>query len=225
MAEESAFAIEGVLLRLGGRAVLDRVSLDVAARRCTALVGRSGSGKSTLLRVLTRLAEPEAGSVRYRGVPLPEWDVLDLRRRVQLVTQHPVLLADTVAEEIAAGTGPLPEERVAGLVTGVGLDAGMASRRTAGLSSGEAQRVCLARALAMEPDTLLLDEPTAALDSHSAAAIERAVEAQLRSGVTVLLVSHAVEQVLRLADHAAVLEGGCVTASGPPTELHYLEEP
>ncbi|SNR68928.1 phosphate ABC transporter ATP-binding protein, PhoT family [Haloechinothrix alba] len=224
VAEEHAFAIDEVVLRRGDTTVLDRVSLRVPVGRCTALVGRSGSGKSTLLRVLTRLAEPDSGAVYYRGVPVAEWDVLELRRRVQLVAQNPVLLAGTAAEEVAVGAGALGEERIAELLGRVGLDAGLAGRETAALSGGEAQRLALARSLALEPDVLLLDEPTAALDSESATAIENAVRSLVRNNVTVLLVSHATEQVRRIADHAAVLVAGRVADSGPPGELTYLEE-
>src|SRR5437764_1384290 len=111
----------------------------VPAGRCTAVVGPSGSGKSTLLRLLNRLVEPTAGRILLDGVPLPALEVLALRRRVGLVAQHPVLLADRVADDLRVGRPQLDDGRVAELLARVGLPAGFDQRRTAGLSGGEAQ--------------------------------------------------------------------------------------
>lgn len=222
MAEQPLFVLRDVSLCRGGNTLLDRVSMEVPAGSCTALVGKSGSGKSTLLRLLTRLADPDSGEVWFRGSALPEWDVLDLRKRVQLVGQSPVLLTDTVTEEVQVGVGSLHQDRVLSLLARVGLDQRIAHRSTSGLSGGEAQRLCLARALVLAPDVLLLDEPAAALDRESANAIEEAVRAFVRHELTVLLVTHDAGQVRRLAERATVLEAGAVTERGAPAELTYL---
>jgi putative ABC transport system ATP-binding protein len=140
------FECDQVSLRRGGALVLDALTfaLDEGA---TCVAGPSGAGKSTLLRLLNRLADPGRGSVRYRGRDVREYDVLALRREVGLVPQLPALLD--------------------------GLDDSFADRPARRLSVGEQQRVMLARALALEPKVLLLDEPTAALDERSKAAVER----------------------------------------------------
>jgi putative ABC transport system ATP-binding protein len=119
----------------------------VPAGVCTALVGPSGAGKSTLLRLLNRLEEPSGGTVCLQNRPLADWDVLALRRRVGLVAQQPVLLTDHVADDLRVGRPDLGEDQAARLLRQVGLPTAMLSRPTVGLSGGEAQRVCLARAL------------------------------------------------------------------------------
>ncbi|MEN3615731.1 ATP-binding cassette domain-containing protein [Plantactinospora sp. ZYX-F-223] len=165
--------------------------MRIGAGRCTAIVGPSGAGKSTLLRTLIRLEEPDIGNIRLRGVPLREVDVLSLRRRVQLVSQQPVVLTTTVLDELRAGVPALPEAAARRLLDQVALPAEVYLRRaTSGLSGGEAQRLCLARALALEPQALLLDEPTSALDATATAAIVRAVHGVVAAGHTVVLVSH-----------------------------------
>src|SRR5262249_37785035 len=149
-----------------------------------------GSGKSTLLRLLNRLVEPTAGRVLLNGVPLPALEVLGLRRRVGLVAQQPVLLADRVADDLRVGRPELDDDRAAELLARVGLPAGFEERGTRGLSGGEAQRVCLARALAVEPEVLLLDEPTSALDGVNVAVVADLAREHVAGGGTVVLVSH-----------------------------------
>ncbi|KWX02479.1 ABC transporter [Carbonactinospora thermoautotrophica] len=222
-AEVAAFQLCEVILTRGGTRILDRVTAVVPAGRCTAVVGASGAGKSTLLRLLNRLDDPTRGTVRYRGTPLDQLDVLALRRAVQLVAQQPVLLADTVADELRVGRPDLPAHEVAALLELVGLPAGFAGRDTASLSGGEAQRVCLARALALAPQVLLLDEPTAALDPASAAAIERAIHDLTARGCTVVLVSHNHPQVRLLAHHVLLLDAGRLIAQGPAEQIPYLK--
>ncbi|WP_223838782.1 ABC transporter ATP-binding protein [Saccharopolyspora pogona] len=220
---DSVFAIDDVVLRRQATPVLDHVSARIPAAACTAVVGRSGAGKSTLLRLLTRLDDPDTGQIAFRGIPLARHDVLDLRRRVQLVAQQPVLLSDSVVDEIRLGRPQLGRADVACLLSRVGLPSSLLDRTTAGLSGGEAQRVCLARALALEPEVLLLDEPTAALDAASAAAIDDTVRAHVNRGGTAVLVSHNTAQVDRVADHVIVMDNGHVRACGPPDVIRNQE--
>jgi putative ABC transport system ATP-binding protein len=219
------FTLERVTVRRGGTALLDAVSCRIPVGVCTALVGPSGAGKSTLLRLLNRLAEPTSGTVRLHGRPLPELDVLALRRRVGLVGQQPVLLTDRVIDELRVGRPGLAEERAARLLAGVGLPEGMLHRGTAGLSGGEAQRVCLARALAVDPEVLLLDEPTSALDARSVKAVETALRDQLADGTSVVVVSHDAAQTRRIADHVLVLRAARLVAAGTVDEVAHLVDP
>jgi putative ABC transport system ATP-binding protein len=202
------FALDRVGVRRGRTVLLEPLSAEIPAAGCTAVVGDSGCGKSTLLRLLNRFLDPTAGSVAFRGRPLEAHDVLDLRRRVVLVAQHPVLLADRVADEVRYAAPGLPDEHIADLLDRVGLDPRIAGRASTALSGGEAQRVCLARALAVGPEVLLLDEPTAALDATSGAAVERVVRDFTAEGGTVVLVSHDPAQVGRLAGQVLTLRTG-----------------
>jgi putative ABC transport system ATP-binding protein len=209
------FELREVSLRRGERRVLDAVSAAIPAG-AAAIVGPSGSGKSTLLRLLNRLADPESGTIAYRGRPLIEYDPLELRREVSLVPQLPALLEGTVesnlryAAELAGRQ--LDAERCLRLA---GLDPGFAERDVAKLSVGEQQRAMLARALAQQPGVLLLDEPTSALDHVARDAIE-ATLAELRRelDISLVLVSHDPEQARRLADWALRLDAGRVAACG-----------
>jgi putative ABC transport system ATP-binding protein len=177
----------------------------------TALLGPSGSGKSTLLRLLNRLADPDEGSVRFHGTDVRELDPLELRRRVGLVPQLPALVPGTVADNVAFGprlrgqeVDTEPPLRLAG------LDPSFAERDASRLSVGEQQRVMLARALALEPEVLLLDEPTASLDPAATGAVEDALRG-LR-GVSLVLVTHDRGQAERLAERTMKLEAGRVAA-------------
>ena len=207
-------ALDAVTVRRGDAVLLDAVDAEVAAGRCTAVVGPSGAGKSTLLRLLDRLEEPSSGAVRFHGQPLASYDVRTLRRRVGLVQQAPVLLGATVLADLRTGE-PVDEREATSLLERAGLPGLDLARSTGGLSGGEAQRLCLARALAVRPEVLLLDEPTSALDAGAAAAVERVVQALVADGLTAVLVTHDLAQAGRLADDVLVLERGRLVEAGP----------
>ncbi len=191
------------------------VSVGMAPSRVTVVVGPSGSGKSTLLRLLNRMEEPSRGAVRFHGKPLPEYDVLDLRRRVGLLMQRPTPFPGTALDNLRTGAPALTEDEANTLLLRVGLPVTFLGRDTADLSGGEAQRVCLARALAVHPEVLLLDEATSALDPFAADVVERVVRGLVDDGMTAVLVSHDLAQARRLADDLVVVYGGRVVASGP----------
>jgi putative ABC transport system ATP-binding protein len=163
----------------------------------TAMVGPSGAGKTTLLRLLNRLDDPDAGDVLFDGRDVRSYDVLDLRRRVQYVGQVPVPFPGTVAANLRMAKADAP---VDALLDRVKLDPALAERPADRLSVGEAQRMCLARALALEPPCLLLDEPTSALDAQSKGGIERLVRSLADDGLTVVMVTHDRAQAEELAD-------------------------
>jgi putative ABC transport system ATP-binding protein len=216
--------VERVTARRGGATLLDAVTCQIPTKTCTALVGPSGAGKSTLLRLLNRLDEPTGGTVSFHGRPLPALNVLTLRREVTLVGQKPVLLTDTVIGDLRVGCPDLSMRQAATLLERVHLRAAMLDRATAGLSGGEAQVVCLARALAIQPQVLLLDEPTSALDAVSTAAAERVLREVLATGLTVVLVSHNTAQARRISHQALVLQSGRLIEQGRTDHIHYLRE-
>ena len=200
------FRLHGVWASRGGEPVLRDFDADIPAG-ATAILGPSGSGKSTLLRLLNRLADPDRGTVTYRGTDVRERDVLELRREVGLVPQLPAPLEGTVADNVEFGP------RLAGRTADVpralalaGLSEDFAAREAARLSVGEQQRVMLARALALEPDVLLLDEPTSALDPEARQAVERALlHLRERLSLSYVLVTHDHAQADRLADRVIAL--------------------
>jgi putative ABC transport system ATP-binding protein len=215
-------AVEDVVVERGSTRVLDGVTAAFLPGRCTAVAGPSGAGKSTLLRLLDRLEEPTSGRVLLAGRPLPSYDVLDVRRRVGLVQQAPVLLGTTVLEDLRVGRPALTEDEARDLLARVGLQDQPLDRATVSLSGGEAQRLCLARALAVGPEVLLLDEPTSALDAVAAMSVERVVRSLVADGLTAVLVSHDLRQAARLADDVVVLRDGRVEETGPAAGSRYL---
>ncbi len=202
---------------------LSNVRLELAGCRCTVVVGPSGAGKSTLLRLLNRLEEPSSGQILFHGHPITSYEVLGLRRRVGLVQQAPVLLGDTVIDDLRVAVPTLSEADATGLLHDVGLGPEFLLRETRGLSGGEGQRVCLARALSLRPEVLLLDEPTSALDAFAGHAVETVLRGLLDHGLTLVMVSHDLRQARRLADDLVVVSAGTVVDAGPTTRV--FDEP
>jgi ABC-type methionine transport system ATPase subunit len=176
----------------------------------TAVVGPSGAGKSTLLRAINRLIEPTAGEVYLDGEPTSGMDTLRLRRRVGMVFQLPALFGATVEEATLYGVRLAGRDAEAGrLLEMAGLEVSFASKAPQALSVGEQQRVSIARALALEPEALLMDEPTSALDEAARRRIEELIrELNASLGLTIVVVSHDLGQVERVADRAVVLAAG-----------------
>ena len=203
----------GLDVARGGRVVARGIDLAVAAGEVMALVGPSGAGKSSLLRCVVRLDEPAGGTVLVAGQDAATLDPCALRRRVGLVAQAPVMLPGAVRDNLAYGLDA--PQGLEDVLTAAGLDRTFLDRPARELSGGEAARVAIARALARDPGALLLDEPTAALDRDSAAAVEDLVRALARRGLAILIVTHDEAQAARVATAATRLEGGAVTAQGP----------
>ena len=173
MTTAALFDLEDASLVIDGRRILDRIDAHIHAGAATAIAGPSGSGKSTLLRLLNRLTDPTSGRVLFHGTDVRDLDVLTLRRSAVLVPQRPVALTDDVAAEVRVGALGLPDDQVAELLERVHLTpSDYLTRSPQSLSGGELQRLCLARALAVRPEALLLDEPTSALDPRAADAVD-----------------------------------------------------
>jgi phosphate transport system ATP-binding protein len=231
--------IESVWLAYSENWVVRDVTLPVRQGEVLALIGASGSGKTTLLRSLNRLTEITAGGARagritLDGQEIHELEVNDLRRRVSMVFQQPnpfpMSIYDNVAYALAEQRPPRgrrrrksPElERAAedalrraGLYEEV---AGDLERSALRLSGGQQQRLCIARALAAEPEVLLLDEPCSALDPISTATIEELIVG-LRESVAIVIVTHNLQQAFRVADHVAFMHLGELIEYGPSEQV------
>jgi putative ABC transport system ATP-binding protein len=192
-----------------GRPVLRELALEIG-EGSTAVLGPSGVGKSTLLRLLNRLADPDQGRVLFRGQDVRELDVLELRRRAALVPQVPAPLPGTVADNVRFGPQLAGREADVGRALSLAeLAPDYAERDAARLSVGEQQRVMLARAVALEPEVLLLDEPTSALDPDARAGVERALlDLRERVRISTVLVTHDRAQAERLAATIVELRDG-----------------
>lgn len=211
---------------------VDGVSLSVGAGRSLGLVGESGSGKSTLARLVVRLADPTAGTIRYDGedigaIAANNFGRHPARPHIQFVFQgaddalNPAL---TIARNIAMGLGPSPgrdlRARVEAIAAEVGLPAELLDRRPHQLSGGQQARAGIARALIVQPRLLVLDEPTAALDVSVQATVLKLIDGLRRTrGLTLVFVSHDLEVVRLMCDDVAVLYLGRIAERGPVTEV------
>jgi ABC-type methionine transport system ATPase subunit len=202
--------ISGLGYAVGGMEILKGVDARIPDGEITAVVGPSGAGKSTLLRAINRLIEPSSGEVYLDGEPTRSLDPLQLRRRVGMVFQVPALFGASVEEAVLYGARLSGKDADSRRLLGmVGLDASLAGRDPQSLSVGQQQRVTMARALALEPEALLLDEPTSALDEAARSRIEDLIrDLNARLGLTMVFVSHDLAQVERVADRVVVLADG-----------------
>lgn len=207
---------------------VDDVSLDIRAGQVVVLLGTSGSGKTTLLKMVNRLVEPTSGRIVVEGVEVHDLPVTTLRRRIGYVIQQIGLFPHwTVAQNVATVPRILGwersriEARVDALLDLVGLPPAMyGARYPAQLSGGQQQRVGIARALAADPDILLMDEPFGAVDAITRARLqEEFLALQERTHKTVLFVTHDVEEALRLADQLVVMDAGRVLQYGTPLDV------
>lgn len=226
--ERSRRIVEGLALgrKLPGppsKTLLEKVSFYVEQGEVMAIVGPSGAGKSSLLRLLNRLDEPTEGTVLLDGQDTRTLDPRILRQRMGMVMQRPYLFPGTVAENIGFGPFQLGKtisaEEIASLLNQVGL-AGYESRNALTLSGGEAQRVAITRALANQPEVLLLDEPTSALDEAAKTDVEELLAELIHSHhLTCIWVTHDTAQARRMADRVLSLEAGTTKAFGLVQEI------
>lgn len=212
--------VEGLTLDLGGRSVLDGLNLTLGPTGCTVILGPNGAGKSQLLRLLHGILQPVAGTVDWNGATPGQ-----ATARQALVFQKPVLLRRSVAANVdfVLRSRGLPRARRDLLLDHVGL-AHKARQPARLLSGGEAQRLALARALATEPDVLLLDEPTASLDPASVNRIEEIIRQAALRGTRVILVTHDIGQARRMADDVVFIHGGRVVEHAPVTRFFPIPE-
>jgi putative ABC transport system ATP-binding protein len=213
-----ALRTEGLSRAVDGKILVDGVSVSIGRGEAVAVSGPSGSGKTSLLRLLNRLDEPTSGSVFLDGTDYRDLEPRVLRRRVGMLAQRPYLFPGNVADNVMYGPAAhgetMERARIEQLLDQVGVS-GYGDRDVKGLSGGEAQRVSLARSLAVEPEILLLDEPTSALDDAARLGVEelvcRIIESQ---GLTCLIVTHDREQAARMARRTIEMESGKIIDDG-----------
>ncbi len=233
--ENPVITAENVCLHYGKSQALFDVSVHFPQKQVTALIGPSGCGKSTLLRCLNRMNDlvdgvGVTGSIKLHGLEIldPTLDVIELRRRVGMVFQKPNPFPKSIFENVVYGL------RIAGIGDRETLiDAAEKSLRRAalwdevkdrlhasalGLSGGQHQRLCIARAIAVQPEVILMDEPCSALDPRSTARIEDLI-AELRGEYTIIIVTHNMQQAARVSDYTAFLYEGVLVEFGPTKRL------
>ncbi|WP_448326791.1 ABC transporter ATP-binding protein [Sulfitobacter sp. M13] len=220
-------ALEGVSLSYGEAKVLDDLTLHAAAGETTALVGASGAGKSTIFNLLTRLIDPQEGSVTIAGVPLADMDIPDLRGLFSVVTQEALLFDETLRENIVLGRENVTEKELQQALDAAHvsdflpkLEHGLETRvgpRGSALSGGQRQRVVIARALLRNTPILLLDEATSALDAQSEKVVQQALD-RLSQGRTTLVIAHRLSTI-RGADKIVVMDRGRVMDEGKHEDL------
>ena len=215
--------LRDVSLRADGRVLLDSLSLDIEAGPKTIILGPNGSGKSLLLRLCHGLIPPSDGTICWRGD-----DARDSRRKQAMVFQDPVMLRRSVAANIAyalrlAGIDRASREiRIDDMLARTGLT-DLRKRPATVLSGGEQQRLALARAWALEPEVLFLDEPTASLDPGATGAVETVIEDMHRGGCKIVMTTHDLGQARRLADEIIFLHKGDVAERAPAAD--FFERP
>ncbi len=216
----------------GGTVAVDDFSLVIPARKTTVLVGSSGSGKTTLLRMINRMVDPSSGDIEIDGESIRGRDPVQLRRSIGYVMQNGGLLPHvTVIDNVA--TVPVlsgarraaARERALELLDTVGLDRSLAERYPSQLSGGQQQRVGVARALAADPNILLMDEPFGAVDPIVRAELQQeTIRLQRDLEKTVVFVTHDIDEAFLLGDQVVILEEGARIAQvGSPSEI--LEAP
>jgi phospholipid/cholesterol/gamma-HCH transport system ATP-binding protein len=233
---DAVVRLEGVRKAFGSRPVLDGVSFEVRRGEGFCLLGRSGSGKSVTLRHIIGLVRPDAGRVVVGGRDVPSLsrrELAELRRRIGFLFQDAALFDSiTVGENVefplrrhSALSAAEVRRRAAGRLAEVGLEHEY-DKMPAALSGGMRKRVGLARAMALDPEVLLVDEPSAGLDPITADEIDGLLlERKTRGGVTLVVVTHNIPSARMLGDELAVLDGGRIVASGSGAELDRSENP
>lgn len=203
--------------------IIDRFTFDFLAGDIYTIVGPSGAGKSSLLRLFNRLDEKSGGEIIFKGRPVEDFPVTELRRRVALVFQEPYLFPGTITDNLAlccSDKKPVDDDLADYFLGLVGLDAELAGRVPDKLSVGQKQRVALARSLVQEPEILLLDEPTSALDPGAARTIEELIiDLNKKLRLTIIMVTHNFKQAVNLKGISLVVINGRLVESGQSEDV------
>lgn len=231
--DHKAIELDSASFCLGGRVLVDGVSLSVRQGETLVLLGRSGSGKTTTLRLINRLLEPSSGRILVNGRLTTEWNPIRLRRSIGYVIQDGGLFPHFTVERNIALVPAIEKwdpgrthARVLELLDVVGLGSGLVSRYPRQLSGGQRQRVGVARALAADPPILLLDEPFSALDPITRSELQKEFRAlQDRMKKAAIFVTHDLREALLLGDRIALMENGKLVVDLPRAEFVHSSEP
>lgn len=212
-----------MIRQLKYRNILSIDALDIQRDIVTCIVGESGSGKTTLLKMLNHLISPDSGTIMIDGRPVTDWDPIELRRKVVMMAQTPVVFKGTIRDNLLVGLRfsektEADDERLHEMLDRVGLNKPL-DADSSSLSGGEKQRLSLGRILLLDPPVLLLDEPSSALDEETTAFVmDRLTEHVRTRGKTLVVVTHSKAVVRSIADEivevadgrAAVITGGAI---------------
>ncbi len=224
----AAVAFEHVSKRFGDAIAVDDVNLAIAEGMFVTIIGSSGCGKTTLLKMVNALVMPDEGEVLVHGRATSNADPIGLRRNIGYAIQGSVLFPHlTVEQNIAyvptllnSGDDDRTEAAVKKWMDIIGLPRDITDRYPAELSGGQAQRVGIARALAASPDILLADEPFSAVDAITRASLQDEIKRiHEQTGITVLFVTHDIDEALDLGDRVLVMEAGRAVQFAPPEEI------
>ncbi|MEM3041265.1 MAG: phosphate ABC transporter ATP-binding protein [Nitrososphaerota archaeon] len=224
------YTLQGLCKNFGQIQALRNLSLEIESGETIGLLGYSGAGKTTLLRILAGLETPTAGKMLYRGRPINHKTSQELRKRVTMIFQSPAHIRGDVYTNVAYGlkirgmSETQTKERVRDILHRVGLE-GYQSKSAQTLSGGEQQRLALARALVLDPEVLLLDEPTSNLDPANASMVTEIIKEESAKRTTIVA-THNFNQVRRLTKRSIYIENGQVIEDRPTDELfkHPLDE-
>lgn len=195
-----------------GKEILHDLSIDFSPGSYVSIIGPSGSGKSTFLRLCCNLISPTKGTVLFHGKDVLQQSPIELRKEIGYCFQEPVLWGNTVDDNLSfpfqVRKQEIDEKKISGLLASFGLDERFRKSEIKNLSGGEKQRVALIRTLLFEPEILLLDEVTSALDADNTGLVEKAILGLNQRGITVLWVTHNDAQSRKYADQLLTIENG-----------------
>lgn len=217
--------INNVHKTLQKKPVLKGINLEINKGEIIGLVGPSGSGKSTLLRCINRLIETDKGKIFFEKQNIKKINPVKLRRNIVMVHQESVMLPGTVSENISYGPkliGKIDENHIQDSAEHSGLSKDFLHKNAEKLSGGEKKRVALARALALKPNVLLLDEPTSGIDPKNVKKVEKNIVGFSRElNLTVIWVTHYVEQAMRVSKRIANVKNGVIKSVDKPSEFKW----